>query len=155
MTRPSAGRRSRIARLLASGLVVLAAGLAVSACSEVESNLRESYPYKVEPLKGGDVQRVTMADETAALLPVETAAVGREGKRTVVPHEALIYNPDGDSFVYTKPKAETYVRALVKVVRVEGGEAVLSDGPPAATTIVTTGAAELLATEYEILNQHP
>ncbi|MGH2745166.1 MAG: hypothetical protein ACRDLY_15460 [Thermoleophilaceae bacterium] len=155
MTRVRVSRRSSIARLLASGLVVLAAGLTVSACAEVESNLRETYPYEVNPIEGSDVQRVSMADETAALLPVETAAVGRTGKRTVVPHEALIYNPDGDSFVYTKPKAETYVRAPVKVVRVEGDEAVLSDGPPAATTIVTTGAAELLATEYEILNQHP
>lgn len=155
MTRVGVSRRSSLARLLASGLVVLAAGLTVSACSEVESNVRETYPYKVEPIKGSDVQRVTMEDETAALLPVETSAVGRAGERKVVPHEALIYNPDGDSFVYTKPKAETYVRAPVKVVRVDGGEAVLSDGPRAATTIVTTGAAELLATEYEILNQHP
>jgi hypothetical protein len=155
MNRVGVGRRWRLVRLLASGLVLLVAGVAVSACSEVESNVRETYPYKVEPIEGSDVQRVTMLDETAALLPVETATVSREGERKVVPHEALIYNPDGDSFVYTKPKAETYVRAPVKVVRVDGGEAVLSDGPRAATTIVTTGAAELLATEYEILNQHP
>jgi hypothetical protein len=155
MARVSVSQRSRVARLLAFGLVVLVAGLTVSACSEVESNLRETYPYTVEPIKGSDVQRVRMKDETAALLPVETTTVRREGKRTVVPHAALIYNPDGDSFVYTKPKAETYVRALVKVVGVEGDEAMLSDGPRAATTIVTTGAAELLATEYEILNQHP
>jgi hypothetical protein len=155
MNRVGVGRRWRLVRLLASGLVLLAAGVAVSACSEVESNVRETYPYKVEPIEGRDVQRVTMLDETAALLPVETATVSRAGERKVVPHEALIYNPDGDSFVYTKPKAETYVRAPVKVVRVDGGEAVLSDGPRAATTIVTTGAAELLATEYEILNQHP
>jgi hypothetical protein len=155
MTRVRVSRRSSLARLLASGLVVLAAGLTVSACAEVESNLRETYPYKVEPIKGSDVQRVSMEDKTAALLPVETTAVSRAGKRKVVPHEALIYNPDGDSFVYTKPEAETYIRAPVKVVRVDGGEAVLSDGPPADTTIVTTGAAELLATEYEILNQHP
>ncbi len=148
-------RRPGFARLFASGLVVLAAALTVSACSEVESNLRETYPYKVEPIKGSDVQRVTMADETAALLPVETTTVRRAGKRKVVPHEALIYNPDGGAFVYTKPAAETYVRAPVKVVRVDDDEAVLSEGPPAATTIVTTGAAELLATEYEILNQHP
>jgi hypothetical protein len=154
MTRVSAPR-SRRARLVVSGLVVLAAGLSASACSEVESNLRESYPYKVEPIKGSDVQRVTMADETAALLPVETTTVRRAGKRKVVPHEALIYNPDGGSFVYTKPKSETYVRAPVKVVRVDDEKAVLSDGPRTATTIVTTGAAELLATEYEILNQHP
>jgi hypothetical protein len=155
MSRTGVSRRSSLARLLGSGLAVLAAGLTVSACSEVESNLRETYPYKVTPIEGSEVQRVTIADETAALLPVETTAVSRAGKRKVVPHAALIYNPDGDSFVYTKPKAQTYVRAPVKVVRVEGDEAVLSDGPPAATTIVTTGAAELLATEYEILNQHP
>jgi hypothetical protein len=155
MTRARFGARHRVARLAASGLAVLAAGLSVSACSEVESNVREVYPYKVEPIKGSEVQRVTMEDETAALLPVETTTVRSEGKRKVVPHEALIYNPDGGSFVYTKPEAQTYVRAPVKVVRVDSGEAVLADGPPAATTIVTTGAAELLATEYEILNQHP
>jgi hypothetical protein len=155
MTRVRVTPRLGLARLVASGLVVLAAGLTVSACAEVESNVREVYPYKVEPIKGSDVQRVRMNDETAALLPVETTTVRRAGKRNVVPHEALIYNPDGGSFVYTKPEAQTYVRAPVKVVRVEGGEAVLSDGPRAATTIVTTGAAELLATEYEILNQHP
>jgi hypothetical protein len=155
MTRLGVRPRLGTARLVASGLVVLAAGLTVSACSEVESNVREVYPYGVKPIKGSDVQRVTMTDETAALLPVETTTVRREGKRKVVPHDALIYNPDGGSFVYTKPEAQTYVRAPVKVVRVDGGEAVLSDGPPAATTIVTTGSAELLATEYEILNQHP
>jgi hypothetical protein len=155
MSRVRVSRRPRFARLFASGLVVLAAALTVSACSEVESNVRETYPYKVEPIKGRDVQRVKMADETAALLPVETTTVRRAGKHKVVPHEALIYNPDGGAFVYTKPAAETYVRAPVKVVRVDDDEAVLSDGPRAATTIVTTGAAELLATEYEILNQHP
>lgn len=155
MTRVRVSARLGIARLVASGLAVLAAGLTVSACAEVESNVRETYPYGVKPIKGSDVQRVTMTDETAALLPVETTTVRREGKRKVVPHEALIYNPDGDSFVYTKPEAETYVRALVKVAHVDGDEAVLSDGPRAATTVVTTGAAELLATEYEILNQHP
>jgi hypothetical protein len=155
MTRARVSQGRGIARLVASGLVVLAAGLAVSACSEVESNVREVYPYKVEPIKGSDVQRVRMEDKTAALLPVETTTVRRARNRKVVPHEALIYNPDGDSFVYTKPEAETYVRAPVKVVRVDGDQAVLSDGPRAATTIVTTGAAELLATEYEILNQHP
>jgi hypothetical protein len=155
MTRVRVSRRSSLARLLASGLVVLGAGLTVSACSEVESNVRETYPYTVNPIEGSDLQRVRMEDETAALLPVETTTVRRAGKRKVVPHEAVIYNPDGDSYVYTKPKAQTYVRAPVKLVRVDGDEAVLSEGPRAATTIVTTGAAELLATEYEILNQHP
>jgi hypothetical protein len=47
------------------------------------------------------------------------------------------------------------VRAPIEIVRVTGGRVVLSAGPPVGTTVVTTGSAELLATEYEILNQHP
>jgi hypothetical protein len=138
-----------------STLGVAAACLAASACAEVESNVRESYPYEVKPIKGGDVQRVRMADETAQLLPVRTAEVRMNGERKVVPHLAVIYNPDGEAFVYTKPRAETYVRAPIAIDRVVGGRALLSDAPRPGTTVVTVGAAELLATEYEILNQHP
>ena len=151
----SIGRPFRLPRLLSPGLALVASGLALSACSEVESHVRETYPYKSEPIKGTDINRVTMADATAGLIPVETASVRRDGKRKVVPHLALIYNPDGDAFVYTKPKPQTYIRAPVEVVDVVGDRVVLSDGPPGGATIVTLGAAELLATEYEILNQHP
>lgn len=149
------GDRSAAARLLVGAVAVVASALAVSACAEVESNVRESYPYKVEPIKGREVQRVSMADETAGLIPVKTAEVRARRKGTVVPHLAVIYSPDGDAFVYTKPKPETYVRAPIDIRRVVGGRAVLSDGPPVHTSVVTVGAAELLATEYEILNQHP
>jgi hypothetical protein len=141
--------------VLASGVAVIGCGIALSACEEVPSNLREAQPYKVQPIKGTDRNTVTMADATASLLPVRTTAMRANGKRKVVPHDALIYNPDGDAFVYTRPKAETYVRRPVRVERVEGKRAWLAAGPGAGTTIVTTGAAELLATEYEILNQHP
>jgi hypothetical protein len=148
------GRRAR-ARLLITGLAVLASGLVMSACDEVPSNVREATPYKVQPIKGTDRNTVTMDDKTAALVPVETTEVRKSGSKKVVPHKALIYNPDGDVFVYSKPKAETYIRRPVRVNRVDGDRAWLKAGPEAGTTIVTTGAAELLATEYEILNQHP
>jgi hypothetical protein len=121
----------------------------------VEENVRETYPYKAEPIKGTGLNRVTMADQTAGLIPVKTVSVRGDAGRKIVPHQALIYNPEGGAFVYTKPEPRTYVRAPVEVVDVEGDRAVLSEGPPAGTTIVTLGAAELLATEYEILNQHP
>ena len=151
----SAGRRSRLQRRLGAGLAVIAAGVLLAACDEVPSNLREAQPYTVEGPEDAAIKRVKMADATAALLPVELTSVRREGERKVVPHDAVIYNPDGDSFVYTKPDAETYVRAPIEITRVQGNTAVLSEGPKAGTTIVTTGSAELLATEYEILNQHP
>jgi hypothetical protein len=151
----SVSRLSRPTRRLVAGLAVLASGLALAACSEVESNLRENQPYTVEGPEDAKIKRVKMEDATAALVPVETTSVRREGKRKIVPHDAVIYNPDGDVFVYTKPAAETYVRAPIEIIRVHGSRATLSDGPDVGTEIVTTGSAELLATEYEILNQHP
>ncbi|HJS69558.1 MAG TPA: hypothetical protein VJ744_02050 [Gaiellaceae bacterium] len=140
---------------LVGGLALLLVALGVSACAEVPSNLVENNPYELEPIEGTDIQRVKLSDETAARIDLQTATVGTAGRRTAVPHMALIYNPDGEVFVYTRPEPQTYVRAPVTVRRVEGEQALLSDGPPAGTVVVTVGAAELLATEYEILNQHP
>jgi hypothetical protein len=148
-------RRSSTLRRLGAGLVVVAAAFGLAACDEVPSNLRENQPYTVEGPEDAAIKTVKMDDATAALLPVRLTEVDKQGDRKVVPHSAVIYNPDGDSFVYTKPKAETYVRAPIEIVRVSGGDAVLSEGPARGTDIVTTGSAELLATEYEILNQHP
>ena len=155
MIQVSGSRRSKSSRPLAACFAALAAALALGACSEVESNVRENQPYTVEGPEDAAIKRVKMEDATAALLPVELATVRKRGNRTVVPHNAVIYNPDGGSFVYTKPRAETYIRAPIEIGRVHGDDATLSKGPPAGTEIVTTGSAELLATEYEILNQHP
>jgi multidrug efflux pump subunit AcrA (membrane-fusion protein) len=151
----SVTRRSRFPRLLATGLALVASGLVFSACNEVPGNLVESQPYELEPIKGSDIQRVKLPDEIARNIDLQTATVRGDGNQVVVPHAALIYNPDGEVFVYTKPEPQTYVRAAVKVSRVVGDRAELSDGPPSGTEVVTVGPAELLATEYEIGNQHP
>jgi hypothetical protein len=151
----SRARVFRVPRRLGAGLVLVAAVFVLGACDEVPSNLRENQPYTVEGPEDAAIKTVKMEDETAALLPVRLKAVRESGGRKVVPHDAVIYNPDGGSFVYTKPKAETYIRAPIEIVRVNGDDATLSKGPSAGTKIVTTGSAELLATEYEILNQHP
>jgi hypothetical protein len=148
-------RPSRLPRALHAGLALMVVSLTVAGCEEVPSNLVENQPYKVEPIEGTDLNRVTLADRIAEKIDLQTAQVQSNGKQKIVPHAALIYNPDGDVFVYTRPEPETYVRASVKVGRVVGDRVLLSKGPPTDTVIVTVGAAELLATEYEILNQHP
>jgi hypothetical protein len=155
VSRVSFRRPFRSPRVLGAGLALMAAGLALSGCEEVPSNLVENQPYELESIEGTDIKRVKLADRTANKIGLETATVDGNGTETIVPHAALIYNPDGDVFVYTRPERETYVRAPVKVSRVVGDQAVLLEGPPSGTAIVTVGAAELLATEYEILNQHP
>lgn len=153
MSRVSAGRS--LMRRGACGLAVIAAGLTAAGCAEVDSNLVETQPYELEAIKGSDVKIVRLEDSTAERIDLQTTTVRREDARKVVPHAALIHNPDGEVFVYTRPEPRAYVRRPVKVIVERGDQALLAKGPPAGTTIVTVGAAELLATEYEILNQHP
>ena len=151
----SIGEPPSVPRLRASHLAVICAGLALAGCGEVPSNLVEHKPYRVEPIEGTDVNRVLLTNETARKIDLQTARVRGTGKRKVVPHAALIYSPEGDVVVYTRPAPQTYVRVPVKVRRVDGDRALLSAGPRPGTEVVTVGSAELLATEYEILNQHP
>jgi hypothetical protein len=136
-------------------LALVASGFVLAGCDEVPSNQVKSEPFQLEPIEGSDIQRVKLADRTAARIDLQTAEVTVSGTDTLVSHAAIIYNPLGEVFVYTKPEPRTYVRAPVTVSRVTGDRVVLSEGPPAGTLVVTVGAAELLATEYEILNQHP
>jgi hypothetical protein len=151
----SSGRRTSLPRSLLAGVVVIAAGLVASACQEVQSNLVEHQPYQLEPIEGSDLNRVRLSAETAERIDLRTAEVRARGRETFVAHEALIYSPEGGAFVYTMPESLTYVRAPIEVDRVVGGRVFLSDGPPPGAVVVTVGAAELLATEFEILNQHP
>jgi hypothetical protein len=148
-------RRPRSRSALRGGLALVIVGLALAGCQEVPSNLVKSQPYTLEPVKGTDLNRVKLSDEISKQIDLQTVKVRASGKWKIVPHEALIYNPEGKVYVYTRPQAEVYVRAPVRVARVTGDRVLLTAGPPAGTVIVTVGAAELLATEYEILNQHP
>jgi hypothetical protein len=151
----SSGRRARSLRTLGAGLALLATGAALSGCQEVASNLVEDQPYHLEPVHGTHLNRVRLSSDTAEKIDLQTAQVRANGRGTVIPHLALIYSPDGGAFVYTRPEALTYVRAPIEIDRVLDDQALLSSGPPPGTVVVTVGAAELLATEFEILNQHP
>lgn len=151
----SSRRVSRVPRSLVVALALLAAALVLTACQEVPSNLVKSEPYSLEPIEGTDMSWIKLTDETAARIDLQTAKVRRNGSHKVVPHLSIIYNPYGDVFVYTRPKPQTYLRRPVKVDRVVGDRVLLITGPPVGMAVVTVGAAELLATEYEILNQHP
>jgi hypothetical protein len=148
-------RPLRSLRVLRAGFALMVVGLVLAGCKEVPSNLVKSEPYELEAIKGTDLNRVKLSDKTAARIDLQTVQVQGNGKQKMVPHSALIYNPNGQVFVYTKPEPRIYVRAPVTVTRAVGHRVVLSAGPPVGTDIVTVGAAELLATEYEILNQHP
>lgn len=150
----SVSRPRKLSRL-GSGLALLAAGVVLSGCQEIPSTKVENQPFTLERIQGTDIHRVRLSAEVAGKINVQTAKVRAAGKDRVIPHAAVIYNPEGNAFVYTVPEPLTYVRAPIAVRRAVGERAILAEGPPPGTTVVTVGAAELLATEYEILNQHP
>jgi hypothetical protein len=55
----------------------------------------------------------------------------------------LIYDPAGQTWIYTSPQPRTFVKTRVDVDYVEGELAVLNDGPPVGTVVVSTAAAEV------------
>ena len=144
-------------RLLTTGVVLAVAGLPLSACKEVETETATGYtPSHVEELKEGSkaFPRVTFTSEGAKRTGLESTRVKRDGGRTVVPYESLIYDGEGKTFVYTSPKPLHYLRAEVKVDRIDGGRVFLTRGPSAGTTVVTTGTAEVYGAELDIAGSH-
>ena len=80
--------------------------------------------------QGDDFKRVTFTKEGRRRTDLETAPCARGGDK-VVPYEALIYDDEGKTFVYTSPKPLSYLREPVKVDRIEG-TACCSEGRPPA-----------------------
>jgi hypothetical protein len=153
---PTNHKCRRQLRAACAGLVLIAAGVSLSACSEATSEYEESEtpghyePAKLEPIKGTDVKRVKFTAEGAKRVGLQTAQVRGDDQRKVIPYAAVIYDPEGNTFTYTSPERLTFVRQEIEIDRVDGDRVVLSGGPPAGTEVVTVGAAEVYGTEFEV-----
>lgn len=147
----TAPRSSRLRRGVATTLAILAAGASVSACTEVESAEKDHYsPAAIAPVKGEkDLYSVTLTQEGADRIDLRTGQVARRGGRLGVPYAALLYEADGNAFVYTNPSGLTYVRAHIVVDRVAGDRVLLHKGPPVGTKVVTQGAPQVHGAELE------
>lgn len=136
-------------------------------------------PAKVEKLEGQGLSRVTLTEKAAQRLDIKTAAVrltpttrriegelaasaGGAGQavavrsslatteRKVVPYASVVYEPHGDTWVYANPEPLVFIRERVRIDYIDGDVAVLSEGPPAGTAVVTVGVAELFGVEFGI-----
>ena len=65
-----------------------------------------------------------------------------------MPYSALIYDPQGQTWVYTNPQSRTFVRHKVEVDYIEDNLVVLNDGPPVGTVIASVAVAELYGAEF-------
>ena len=114
------------------------------------------HPAKVEHIDGSDISRVTLTEAAMKRLDVKTGAVTEaksprtESMQKAVPYGALIYDPQGNTWVYTNPQSRVFVREKIDVDFIQGDLAYLSNGPATVTNVATVGVAELYGTEFEV-----
>lgn len=137
--------------------LVIATGLALSACAQANTAAPHAEsPAKVEPIGDSGLSRLVLTEKAVERTAIQVALVAEErvgpagGVLKVVPYAALLYQPDGSTFLYTNPAPRTYVREAVIVDRIDGDRVLLAAGPPVGTAVVTAGGAELWGTEFKI-----
>ncbi|MCK4901627.1 MAG: hypothetical protein KAS38_22780 [Anaerolineales bacterium] len=80
-------------------------------------------------------------------LLVELSLTGDVAAKLVVPVGALIYDLNGETWIYISPEPLQFLRYAVQVDYIEGDMVVLLEGPPAGTKVATVGVAELHGTD--------
>ena len=135
--------------------ILIIACLQLSACTQTPASTENTdSPARVERLAGTALSRVILTGEAAKRLGIQTAPVSdmrvRGTQRKVVPYSAVIYDLHGETWVYTNPSPLTYVRGRINVDYIDGDLAVLSEGPPSGTKVVTVGSPELYGTEFGV-----
>ena len=93
-----------------------------------------------------------LANPQADLVPGQkvgvTLTLKSEERSLTIPFSAILYDATGGTWVYESTEPQVYRRRRVEVSRVADGLAVLAQGPPAGSRLVTAGGAELFGTEF-------
>ena len=147
-----ASRRGHITKVLVALVVAALLTLSLPACSQPQAEAvpAADTPATLEEVPGTDLHRITLTERAVERLGLKTgmAASGPQGKLTV-PYGAILYDSQGRTWVYTNPELRVYVRQAVSVERIAGEAALLRDGPPIGTAVVTLGAEELFGEEFD------
>ena len=132
-------------------VVLIITGLLLSACAPKVITAEKIMPFQLEPIDGTDIKRIILTEKAAERLDIQTSPVREEQvngvNRKVVSYAAIIYDLQGQTWVYTIPVSLTFVRESVTVEYIEGDKAILVKGPSTGTEVVTVGLAELYGAE--------
>ena len=125
-------------------MLIMVAALGLAACGPKTAATTEKInPSTLEKIEGSDLQRVILTEKAAERIGVETVPASE----MVVPYAAVIYDIEGNTWVYTNPAPLTFVRAPIAIDHIEGDQAVLSEAIDTGTTVVTLGVSELYGAE--------
>lgn len=133
---------------------ILACCVTLAGCKPAAVKATENKPAHVELIAGTELHKVTLTARAAERLDIKTDRVQEMvvggAKRKVVPYAAVLYDARGETWVYTSPEPLVFVRHAIHIEYISADRAVLSQGPPAGTAVVTVGGAELFGAEFEI-----
>ena len=124
-------------------LILLASLLSACGGGQIPVTGDKVAPVKLEKIEGTDFQRVILTEKAVERINVQTAIVSGN----TVPYAAVIYDTEGKTWVYTSPAPLTFVREPIMVERIEGDQAILSQGLKEGTSVVTLGVSELYGAE--------
>ena len=130
-------------------LIVIFLAIPLSACAPAATPEEETKPVTLEPITGTDLNRLTLTAEASKRLDIQTAEVGEADGKMVVPYASILYEANGNTWVYVNVSPLVYVRQAIVIDSINGNEAILSKGPDSGSTVVTVGAAELYGSESE------
>ncbi len=146
----STNHRWIVALLFAACLPLASCKQAADSTADEEQEIK---PATVEHLDGPEPARVTLTDDAAKRLDIQTAPVADSQiagqQRKVIPYAAVLYDVNGGAWTWTNPTPLTFVRSPIAIDSIEGDKVVLSKGPVPGTNVVTVGGAELFGTEME------
>jgi len=152
MNSPLPPRGNKVAVFIIAVFLTLFTALSATSCAQAPGAApSDGEPAAIAEVPGTDLHRLTLTERAVERVGIETAviAVDPHTGKLNVPYGAILYDSSGKAWVYTNPEPRVYVRHSITIQRINGDVAVLTDGPPAGTVVVTTGAEELLGTEFD------
>ena len=124
-------------------MVLVIAGLQLAACAPKSATTEKIAPSKLEPIEGTDLSKVILTEKAAERIGIETVSASGNS----VPYAAVIYDIEGNTWIYTSPAPLTFVREPILIDYIDGDMAVLAEGLSSEMNVVTVGVSELYGTE--------
>jgi hypothetical protein len=124
-------------------VALIFAGLLLSACGAKTAAPEKIVPSKLEPIEGTDLSKVILTEKAAERIGVETVSASG----TSVPYAAVIYDTEGNTWIYTNPEPLTFIREPIVIDRIEGDTVFLAESLPGELNVVTMGVIEIYGTE--------
>ncbi len=128
-------------------VLLLSVALLFSGCVQKAQKHTKIEPAHVKLNKETGLGHLTLTAKAVERLGIMTTKVLETGSHKLVPYAAIIYDINGDTWVYTSPEPLNFLRHQITIDHIKGNEAVLSQGPIVGTEVVTVGVAELYGTE--------